>query len=96
MTVIMKGGTSGMRSGDFLAPVPDSGSAQPIQRTENNTIAGNYQFTQTTGNREADATPPMPTGGGMATGSDLEQPDISGPGVGSSPGLSEIMRTMPK
>ena len=33
MAVIMRGGSSGMRMGDFLAPVPDAGVPQPVLNT---------------------------------------------------------------
>lgn len=37
MGVIMRGGSSGMRSGDYLAPVQDAGVPQPVLNTASNT-----------------------------------------------------------
>lgn len=33
MAIIMRGGSSGMRSGDYLAPTPNAGIPQPVLNT---------------------------------------------------------------
>jgi hypothetical protein len=76
MAVVMKGGTSGCRK-DYLAPVPDSGSPQPILRTETSgSIPPNIQWGGgLSGNRFEDYKSALPTGGTIPTGStDIEDP----------------------
>lgn len=76
MTVVFKGGTSGCRE-DYLANTPDSGSAQPILRTQNQSTSSNVQFCQNSGNSEGDVSPPMPTGASIPEDStDVRQQDI--------------------
>lgn len=55
------GATSGCRA-DYLAPVPDSGFAQPLLDTSQPYGGVMPQTTQNTGNREGAVYPPVPHG----------------------------------
>lgn len=62
MGVVMKGGTSGNRE-DALPRVSVPFDKQPPQNTASGAMYTNLQTSQNTGNREADASPPVPTCG---------------------------------
>ncbi|OFV80328.1 MAG: hypothetical protein A2W26_03760 [Acidobacteria bacterium RBG_16_64_8] len=59
----MKGGSSGNRE-DYLAQVPSGGESQPIVTTEHGGASPTVHLVVgTSGNREGDTLPQMPTGG---------------------------------
>lgn len=62
MSVAFKGGTSGDKN-NYLPDVSRPYDNQVPQKTENGNCTSNVQWTQNTGNREADATAPMPCNG---------------------------------
>ena len=82
MAVRFSGGNSGSRGKDFSPPVPSSGSAQPVLRTETSGAVPASIKLESEGQRQhrhgQDATPDfMPTGGTIPTGSsDIAQQDI--------------------
>lgn len=62
MSVIMKGGTSGNRE-DALPDVTRPFDKQAMQDTSGGSAGTNLQTTKATGNRETDASPPVPGSG---------------------------------
>lgn len=58
----MKGGTSGNRE-DALPKVSVPFDKQKPQDTANSGTSANIQWSQNTGNREGESSPPVPTGG---------------------------------
>jgi len=62
MTVVMKGGLKGGRE-DGLPNISVSYDKQVPQNTAKNISYTDVQYTQNSGNREGDATPPMPNCG---------------------------------
>jgi hypothetical protein len=59
MPVIMKGGNSGNRE-DALPDVTRPFESQPPQDTSGPSAGSNVQTTKATGNKELDASPPVP------------------------------------
>ena len=61
--LVFKGGSSGNRE-DYLAQVPSGGESQPIVTTEHGGAPANVKLPGgSSGNREGDALPQVPTGG---------------------------------
>lgn len=103
MSVIFKGsGVSGMRQ-NYPAPVPSSGTPQPIHDTSVSNAPDPIHYTQNTGNRQEDQDPPVPRGCHMYPtdlssnlGPDQCQQDIVGtPGNPFTSGEGTIFRGAP-
>lgn len=75
MGVVMKGGNSGCRE-DYLAPVPDSGSPQPVLDTSTSgPVPSTVVMCPGGSGSDEDFCAQMPTGGTIPQGStDIEDP----------------------
>jgi hypothetical protein len=83
MAIIMRGGSSGMRSGDYLAPTPNYGVPQPVLNTAStqDCDANVHWYTENYRAQHVMHKTPdfMPRCGGLVPNStDTQQQDISG------------------